>query len=114
VGKECGTRGREKCTGFWCESLKEGDHSKDQGVDRRVGSELIFCRLAGGVEWIQLAQNRGLWRAVVNVVMNLRVLASRRGNTLCPHLNTQDISTGGGKIDAQQRLVFLESPRWNF
>jgi hypothetical protein len=29
----------------------------------------------GGVDWIQLAQNRDQWRAVVNVVMNLRVLA---------------------------------------
>jgi hypothetical protein len=29
----------------------------------------------GGVEWIHLAQYRDLWRAVVNAVMNLRVLA---------------------------------------
>jgi hypothetical protein len=31
----------------------------------------------GGVEWIQLAQGRDRWRAVVNAVMNLRVLAPR-------------------------------------
>jgi hypothetical protein len=30
----------------------------------------------GSVEWIQLAQDRDRWRAVVNTVMNLRVLAS--------------------------------------
>jgi hypothetical protein len=29
----------------------------------------------GSVEWIQLAQNRDQWRAVVNKVINLRVLA---------------------------------------
>jgi hypothetical protein len=29
----------------------------------------------GGVEWIQLAEVRDRWRAVVNAVMNLRVLA---------------------------------------
>jgi hypothetical protein len=31
----------------------------------------------GGVEWIHLAQVKDLWRAVVNAVMNLRVLAPR-------------------------------------
>jgi hypothetical protein len=31
----------------------------------------------GGVEWIQLAQERDRWWAVVNAVMNLRVLAPR-------------------------------------
>jgi hypothetical protein len=29
----------------------------------------------GSVEWIQLAQDRNRWRALVNTVMNLRVLA---------------------------------------
>jgi hypothetical protein len=31
----------------------------------------------GSVEWIQLAQDRDWWRALVNTVMNLRVLAPR-------------------------------------
>jgi len=79
VGGTCGTHGRgeEKCTGFWWESPKERDHLEDRGVDGRMGSEWILGRLAGGlgVEWIQLAQDRGRWRALVNTVMNLRVLA---------------------------------------
>jgi hypothetical protein len=31
----------------------------------------------GDVQWIHLAQDRDRWRAVVNAVMNLRVLESR-------------------------------------
>jgi hypothetical protein len=31
----------------------------------------------GSVEWIQLAQDRDRWRALVNTVMNLRVLDPR-------------------------------------
>jgi hypothetical protein len=31
----------------------------------------------GNIDWIQLAQDRGRWRALVNTVMNLRVLAPR-------------------------------------
>jgi hypothetical protein len=50
---------------------------EDQGVDGRVGSKWTLGRLFGGVEWIHLAQDRDRWRAVVNEVMNHRVLAPR-------------------------------------
>jgi hypothetical protein len=36
----------------------------------------------GSVEWIQLAQVRYRWRAVVNTAMNLRVLAPRTDNDI--------------------------------
>jgi hypothetical protein len=54
---------------------KEREHFEDQGVDGKVGSEWILRRLARGIEWIELAQDRGRWRALVDTVMNLRVLA---------------------------------------
>jgi hypothetical protein len=67
---------REKCARFWWESLKERDHSEDQGVDRSMASEWILWILGGGgVNWIQLAQDTDRWRAVVNAVVNLQVLA---------------------------------------
>jgi hypothetical protein len=69
--------GGETCTGFWWESPKEKDHLKDQGVDGSMVSKWTLRRLVGGVEWIHLAQDRDRWRAVVNAVMNLRVLAPR-------------------------------------
>jgi hypothetical protein len=58
---------------------KERDHSEDRGVDGMMGSEwiLLLGRLARGVEWIQLAHDWDRWRALVNAVMNLRVLAPR-------------------------------------
>jgi hypothetical protein len=42
-----------------------------------MGSEWILGRLTGGVEGIQLAQDRDRWRAHMNIVMNLRILAPR-------------------------------------
>jgi hypothetical protein len=51
---------------------KEGDHSEDRGVDQRMESEWILGRLAGG--GIKLAEDRDQWRALVDAVLNLRVL----------------------------------------
>jgi hypothetical protein len=59
------------------ESQKERDHSEDQDVDGRMGSEWMLGRLAEGGYWIQLAQDRDEWPAVVDAVMNLRVIAPR-------------------------------------
>jgi hypothetical protein len=45
---------------------------------RRDGIKMDLREIGwGGVEWIHLAQDRDRWRAVVNAVMNLRVLAAR-------------------------------------
>jgi hypothetical protein len=63
----------------WTRPGYKKDHLEDQGVDGKMGSNWTLGRLAGGggVEWIHLAQDRDRWRAVVNAVMNLRVLAPR-------------------------------------
>jgi hypothetical protein len=60
-------------TGFWWGDLREGDHFGDQGgwednikMDlQEVGWE--------GMDWIELAEDRDRWRALVNAVMNVRV-----------------------------------------
>jgi hypothetical protein len=47
VGGACDTHGRGEYRTFWWESPKERNHSEDQGVDGRVGSEWILGRMAG-------------------------------------------------------------------
>jgi hypothetical protein len=54
--------------------LKKRDHLGDQGVDGII----MDLSLAGGcVEWIQLAQDRDRWQAVLNAVTDLQVLEPR-------------------------------------
>jgi hypothetical protein len=79
VGRACGTHGRgeKRVRGFYEKSLMENDNLKDQGVDGSMGSKWTLGRLVGGVEWIHLAQVSDRWRAVVNAVVNPRVLAPR-------------------------------------
>jgi hypothetical protein len=51
------------------------DQLEDQGID---GIRMDLRETGwGSVDWIQLAQDRDRWRAVVNTVMNLRVMAPR-------------------------------------
>jgi hypothetical protein len=59
--------------GYWWENHKERDHKKDQDV----GGDNIKMDLReigwGGIDWIDLPQDRDRWRALVNTVMNFQV-----------------------------------------
>ena len=58
-------------TGFQWESLSEGDHSEDPGVDGRIILKFIFEKWdGGGMDLISLTEDRDRWRAVVKAVMN--------------------------------------------
>jgi hypothetical protein len=46
---------------------------EDPEVDGRIILKWIFRKCDGGMNWIDLAQNRDGWLSVVNVVMNLQV-----------------------------------------
>jgi hypothetical protein len=49
------------------------NHLEDPGVGGRIILKWTCERLDGGADWIDLAQYRDRWRAVVYTVMNLRV-----------------------------------------
>jgi hypothetical protein len=50
------------------------DHFRDPGVDGRIILSWIFRKMGcGGMDWIELSQDRDRWLALVNAVMNLRV-----------------------------------------
>jgi hypothetical protein len=51
----------------------ERDHLEDPGVDDRIILRWIFEKWDGGKNWINLVQNRGRRRAVVNAVMKPQV-----------------------------------------
>jgi hypothetical protein len=57
---------------FWWGHLREG-HFEDTGVGGRIILKWILRQWDGGMDWINLAQDRDRWRALVNTVMPLQV-----------------------------------------
>jgi hypothetical protein len=56
--------------------VRNPDGRRQLGRPRHVWEDNIKMDIRGGMEdmdWIDLAQDRDRWRAVVNAVMNLRV-----------------------------------------
>jgi hypothetical protein len=43
------------------------------GVDGRIILKWVFKKWDEGMDWIEVAQDRDRWRALVNAVMNLRI-----------------------------------------
>ena len=60
----------EVSTRFWWGNLRERDQLEDPGLDWRI---ILRWQWFGGMVWINLAQGRDRWRALVIEGMNLRV-----------------------------------------
>ena len=63
----------EGCTRFWWGNLRERDHWGGPDADGRIILRWIFRSGRGYEDWMELAQDRDNWRALVGTVMNLRV-----------------------------------------
>jgi hypothetical protein len=63
----------EAYTGFWCGNLSErplGSPSRSWEDNMKMDLQEVECV---SMAWIDLAEDRDRWRALVNAVMNLRV-----------------------------------------
>jgi hypothetical protein len=55
----------------WWEDLRERDLLEDIGREGRIIKMVLQDVRLGDLDWIDLAQDRKEWRALVNSVMNL-------------------------------------------
>jgi hypothetical protein len=63
----------EVYTGFCWGNLRERDHLEDPDVDGgniKMDLQEVGC---GGMDWIDLAQDRDSWQLLLNSVMNIWV-----------------------------------------
>ena len=70
-----GVWGREEgCTGFWWGNLRERDHLGRPRHRWEDNIKMDLQEVGGGCgDWMELAQDRDRWRALVSKVMNIRV-----------------------------------------
>jgi hypothetical protein len=57
----------------WAAELRVTDNLEDLGVDNGVILKCILKKCTGRLDQIDLAKDRGKWRALVNAVMNLLI-----------------------------------------
>jgi len=73
MGGACGAYGEGRGVHLVLVGKPEGKRPlEDLDIDGRIILMWIFGKLEGG-DWLELAQDRDRWRALLNTVMNLRV-----------------------------------------
>jgi hypothetical protein len=75
MGRECGTYGQKR--NMYRVLVGKPEGKRPLGRPRRRWEDNIKMDLReigwGGMDWIDLAQDRDQWRALVNTIKNLRV-----------------------------------------
>ena len=62
------------CRGCWWGNLRERDNWGYPDVDGRIILRRVFRKWGGGCgDWMELAQGRDRWRALVSTAMNFPV-----------------------------------------
>jgi hypothetical protein len=76
MGRACSTNGEKRNAYRISVGKPEGKRPLGRPTCRWVDNIKMDLRETGwdGMDWIDLAQDRDQWRALVNTVMNLRIL----------------------------------------
>jgi hypothetical protein len=54
--------------------VREGNHLEVPGVDGRIILKQIFEKWDWGLDWVELAEDRDSWLAVMYAVINVHLL----------------------------------------
>jgi hypothetical protein len=81
MGGTCGEYGEEERRGAYRVLVGKPEGKIPFGRPRHRWEDIKMEVGCGGMDWIELAQDRDRWRPLVNAVMNLRVLQNA-GNFL--------------------------------
>jgi hypothetical protein len=74
--------GREEVyAGFWYGNFRERYYFGDTGLNGRIILRWICTKWKGGMDWIDVVQDKDRWRALVKAVTNFRV-PKNAGNVL--------------------------------
>jgi hypothetical protein len=59
--------------GVWWGDLIDRGHWENLGVDERKLLKFNVQEVGWGMDWMEMAQDRDRWRALVTILMSLRV-----------------------------------------